>query len=163
MALKAGEMVKTIEIPVTKQGEGGEVEDVLKVKYRPVTQQWIERWTEAGVREYAAGQQLRALMVEHGEAERALSEATNGHKAELQARVEEAARKLEEHRKANPTPEYDFLSRQMADLLTDVGYLGEDDNPLPVTPENLATVVDRELLEDIKERIEKKLFRRSTT
>jgi hypothetical protein len=163
MALKAGEMVKTIEIPVTKQGEGGEVEDVLKVKYRPITQSWIEKWTEAGIREFAAGQTLRALTVEHSEAVRALAEATNGHKAELQARVEEAARKVEEHRKENPTPEFDFLSRQMADILTDVGYLGDDDKPLPVTPENLATVVDRELLEEIKERIEKKLFRRSTT
>ena len=158
MPVNPSQIVKSLEIPITKRGEdGAEVSDVLRPKYKPITQSWLDKWEEVRRNEFIAGQAFLELAGQAAEARAALEQATNEHRDELSEKVEEAEGKLKAHAEANPAPEFDFLSRQMADLLLSVDYEGE---PQPLMPAYLATFVDRELLVEIKERIEKKLSRR---
>ena len=164
MAVSVAQIVKTLPVPVRKRSEDGKVvDDTLEIEYRPVTKAWLDKWEEIRLKEQAVAQASFALLAERMAARAALEGAKEEDRAELQSKLEDVERRAREHREANPEPEYDFLTRQMADLLVDVGYVGEDGKPLPVTEENLANVVDRELLVEISERIEKKLSRGSKT
>lgn len=154
MPIKAGEqIVKTLDFPVTKRGEDGqEVADTLHIKYRPVTQGWLDKWEEEAKREVGVFEEVLRL---RSEIQRLAAE-----RAE-EAAVGAARAALDEYVKQNPAPEHEIIFRQMAELLADVDHVDAGGKPVPVTVEFLATF-DKEMILDIKERIEKKLFRRQT-
>lgn len=164
MPIKASEIVKKLEVEVNKRdGDGQEHADKLFIKYRPITKAWLDKWDEQSNKEFTAAEALVGLLGELAEASRALEAADEDKRGERQAKFDEIRQRVEQHQQENPVPEYDFLTRQMADLLLDVGYVDDDGNPLPVTCETLTNVVDRELLREIEGRIQKKLSRPSTT
>lgn len=164
MPVKAADIVKTLDIPIRKKGTDGViVDDVQRIAYSPITKAWLDKWDEQSNKEFTAAEKLVALLGELAEASRELEAADEEKRPERQAKFDEVKQRVEQHQQDNPAPEYDFLTRQMADLLLDVGYVDDAGNPLPVNCETLANVVDRELLREIEGRIQKKLSRLSTT
>lgn len=137
-------LIRHFTLPVfVDEGPGKEPRpETLTIRYRPVSDEWLDKWAEITARERQELVSEIESLSKEAEAARERGETFD---------VDAAQKRLEEKRQKNT------LVRQLAEILVSVDYLDEQGNQIPPTAEFLYTL-DRALLIEIQETIEKKLF-----
>lgn len=123
-------------------GDGSPHDEELTIIHKPVTQVWLDEWSETLEREQKELWAEVEKIQQRAKEAKARNEEFDG---------EAAVESLKAGRQKN------FIIRQMASILVDIDHVDEQGNKIPPTEDFLATR-DLAFIEEIKESIEKKAF-----
>lgn len=144
MPIKASaQLVRVESLNVNVQQDDGTLKtETLTIKHRPVTEEWLDKWTDLlAQEERELRQELEAIAKQAAEA--------SERKEEFD--YESAAEKIKARRQKSS------LVRQLADILISIDHTDDAGADIPPTEEFLITR-DKALLVELKALIEKKLF-----